>query len=807
MGCLLLMRAEQKVTIDIQADFARLQAENVRLKAILQHHGIAWDMLPPSAPHAPALDDTPASTSPETPTTPLASADKIAIFRSLFRGRTDVYPQRWESQKGASGYSPVCDNEWRHGVCGKPKRKCGVCEHRQLRPLTDQAIYDHLIGKKTLGVYPLLPDDTCHFLAIDFDGEQWRDDARAVMLSCQQCNIPASLEISRSGKGAHVWIFFSAPVPAREARMLGTALISYTCERTRQLSLSSYDRFFPSQDTLPKGGFGNLIALPLQKAPRSQGCSVFVDTDFIPFADQWSYLSAVIRMTPEALSHAIIQASGGRHPLDVPFVDGDDGAVKPWEQQKTTPCKITGALPSSITLVVANQIFINKAEIPQPLLNRLIRLAAFANPEFYKAQAMRLPVWNKPRLICCADNFPQYIGLPRGCLNPLLALLDSNNIQHAIEDKRTKGSRLSVKFTGKLRKDQQQAVKSMLTQDIGVLHAATAFGKTVTAAALIAKRKVSTLVLVHRAELLRQWQERLTQFLNISPEDVGVIGTGKHKPGGKVDIALLQALSRKHELTELLDGYGHIIVDECHHLSAFSFERVLKQVKARYILGLTATPQRRDGHHPIIFMQCGAILHNVAKLDHVPTKLEVRPQILLTPALPLEASIQDVFRTLCEDSSRNTHIVEDIWNVWHEGRKILVLTERISHLEELRVLLTAKGVPCHILHGRLSRKQRMIVLEELKTMPDATARIILATGRLIGEGFDHAPLNTMVLAMPISWQGTLQQYAGRLHRNHADKADIRIYDYVESDNPQLYRMWKKRRTGYAAMGYHVFEGE
>jgi len=793
------------MTADILADLARLQAENARLKTILRQHGIAWDVSVPSAPSVSVLDD--ASGHLAHPTTPFSPADKIILFRRLFRGRTDVYPQRWESQKGVSGYSPVCDNEWRPGICGKPKVKCGACEHRQLRPLTDQTIYDHLTGKKTIGVYPLLQDDTCHFLAMDFDEEQWRDDARAVILSCQQCNIPASLEISRSGKGAHIWIFFSAPVPAHDSRMLGTALISHTCARTRQLSLNSYDRFFPSQDTLPRGGFGNLIALPLQKIPRSQGNSLFVDTDFIPFADQWSYLNTVACMTPNALSHAILQASGGRHPLDVSFAaDGGDNAANPWETQKIVPCKIAGPLPPSVTLVLANQIFINKNEVPQSLLNRLIRLAAFANPEFYKAQAMRLPVWNKPRLICCADNFSQHIGLPRGCLNSLLTLFENNNIQPAIEDKRTKGSRLPVKFIGKLRKDQQQAVKSMLTQDIGVLHAATAFGKTVTAAALIAKRRVSTLVLVHRAELLRQWQERLVQFLNISPEDVGTIGTGKYKPGNKVDIALLQTLTRKPDLENLLNGYGHIIVDECHHLSAFSFEKVLKQAKAQYILGLTATPQRRDGHHPIIFMQCGAILHDVVKIDHMPTKLEVRTQSLPALTLPPEASIQDVFHALCEDTNRTMRIVEDIRSAWQEGRKILVLTERTNHLEKLRELLAAQEIPCHILHGRLPRKQRVLVLEGLQAMSDTTARVILATGRLIGEGFDHSPLDTMVLAMPISWQGTLRQYAGRLHREHTGKTDIRIYDYVENDNPQLYRMWKKRHAGYAAMGYQVFEG-
>ena len=777
----------------LQTELARLHAENACLKELLHQHGIVWQE-PPAEPEPECT---------QLSATALSAADKITLFRRLFRGRTDVYPKRWESQKGASGYAPVCDNEWRPGVCEKPKIKCGACEHRQLRALTDQAIYDHLTGKMTLGVYPLLPDDTCHFLAIDFDEEQWQDDALAVMHTCEQNSIPASLEISRSGKGAHLWIFFSAPVPAREARLLGAALISHTCARTRQLSLSSYDRFFPSQDTLPKGGFGNLIALPLQKIPRSRGGSVFVDSNLTPYTDQWAYLSAAAVLPPDALSQTLLLVNGGRHALDVAFTE-EEGAA-PWEDQKRASCKITGPLPQRLTLVLSNQIFLAKEGLPQPLLNRLIRIAAFANPEFYKAQAMRLPVWNKSRLIGCAENFPHHIGLPRGCLDAVLALFTDNAIQPVIDDKRNAGSRLSVKFTGVLRKDQKQAIKAMLASDMGVLHAATAFGKTVAAAVMIAKRKTSTLILVHRAELLRQWQERLVQFLDISSTDVGSIGTGRYSPGGKVDIALLQTLARKENLAELLDAYGHIIVDECHHLPAFSFEGILKQAKARYVLGLTATPARRDGHHPIIFMQCGTIRHSVTKTEHMLTSLEVRARCLPPPTLPPDAAIQDVFRALCEDEQRNFRIVEDACNAWHEGRKILLLTERANHLEILREMLASKGVSCHILHGRLSRKQRALVLETLQVMPDSEARVILATGRLIGEGFDHSPLDTLVLAMPISWQGTLQQYAGRLHRQHMDKADIRIYDYVENDNPQLHRMWKKRRIGYTAMGYCIVE--
>ncbi len=786
------------MSTDIQAELARLRAENTHLKMLLQKNDISWEVSPALVSVRQCEMLTSACDNPPQ----FSAAEKIVLFRRLFRGRNDVYPQRWETQKGTAGYSPVCDNEWRAGICGKPKVKCGNCGQRQLRALTDQAIYEHLTGKKTLGVYPLLANDTCYFLAIDFDEDQWQEDALGVMLACQQCNIPASLEISRSGKGAHIWIFFSAPVTAREARLLGAALISYTCEKARQLSLSSYDRFFPSQDTLPRGGFGNLIALPLQKLPREHGRSVFVDLNLQPYPDQWGYLNSVIRMTPEDIVPAILQVSGGKNVLDVPFAD-DEEMHTPWEKTNTPHDIITGPLPSSLSIVLANEIFIEKKDIPQPLLNRLIRLAAFPNPEFYKAQAMRLPVWNKARIICCADNFAQHIALPRGCLDSLLMLLSKNGVHAVIDDKRVKGRKLSVVFTGKLHKEQQQAVKAMLKHDIGILHAPTAFGKTVSAAALIAKRKVSTLVLVHRAELLRQWQERLAGFLTISPKEIGTIGGGKSKPSGNIDIALMQSLSRKDNASELLEKYGHIIVDECHHVSAFSFEGILKQVKARFILGLTATPQRRDGHHPIIFMQCGNIRHSAGKTDRLTASLEVRLQKLEAPILPQTASIQDVFRELCDDTSRNEHIVADIVNAWNEGRNILALTERIGHLMLLNERLVAKGVHCHVLHGKLSAKDRARTLAEIKVLPATAARVILATGRLIGEGFDHSPLDTMVLAMPIAWQGTLQQYAGRLHREHSGKTDIRVYDYAENDNAQLQRMWKKRRVGYEAMGYSI----
>lgn len=778
-----------------QHELQRLREEIARLKALLTQHGITWEEPITPEPVSAPPDSAPIPTH-------FTTGDKIALFRHLFRGREDVYPQRWESTKGKSGYSPTCGNEWKPGICHKPDVKCGDCKQRQLLPVTDQVLYDHLAGQHTIGVYPLLRDNSCYFLAADFDGADWREDARAFIQSCRELSIPAVLEVSRSGNGAHAWIFFSEPVPAREARQLGTALISYTCDRTRQMSLSSYDRLLPNQDTLPKGGFGNLIVLPLQKQPRELGRSVFVDEHLQPYSDQWAFLASIRPLSSRDLEDAILRASGGRHPLDVAFAMEEEDS-KPWQRASPVPAKIHGPLPDSLTLVLANQIFIAKAHLPQPLANRLIRLAAFQNPEFYKAQAMRLSVWNKPRIISCAENYSQHISLPRGCLDAVLDLLQENDIRTELQDERLPGEKVMIRFTGTLRKGQKIAVREILKHEVGVLCAPTAFGKTVTAAALIARRKVSTLVLVHRTELLRQWQERLAGFLEIPKASLGIIGGGKKKPSGKIDIAVMQSLSRREDPGELLDHYGQIIVDECHHVSASSFEAILKQARAKYVLGLTATPIRRDGHQPIIFMQCGPIRHRAARPETAPAQLEVWPKVLPAPEVPPDSPIQAVFRILANDADRTRQIAGDALVAYREGRKVLVLTERTDQLPMLREALGDEVEHCFVLHGRLSKKQRTVVLAGLDALDEAAPRVLLATGRLIGEGFDHPPLDTLVLAMPISWKGTLQQYAGRLHREHADKQDVRIYDYAETDQPQLARMWDKRQRGYRAMGYQI----
>ncbi|MGQ0652197.1 MAG: TOTE conflict system archaeo-eukaryotic primase domain-containing protein [Betaproteobacteria bacterium] len=781
----------------LRAEISRLRGENARLLALLDRRD--------SRCQETVSEYRVNSTEPGSLERHAAfsTAEKVALFRKLFRGRSDVFPVRWESSNGRSGYAPACANEWKPGVCEKPRVKCGECPNRAFVPLDDGAIYNHLAGAATIGIYPLLPEDLCHFLAVDFDKTDWREDSLAFARSCRELDVPVALEISRSGHGAHAWIFFAKAVPAREARRLGTAIISHACAHRRQLKLSSYDRLFPSQDTLPKGGFGNLIALPLQKQARARGASVFVDEEFRPYADQWAFLASIQPMTPDALEAAALKASGGVHPLDVAFVSEEDER-EPWKRPHSQSGRLAGPMPERLTVTIANQLYFEKTQLPQPLANRLIRLAAFQNPEFYRAQAMRLSVWDKPRVIGCAENYAKHIGLPRGCLDAVRRLLLENGVRLEARDEREQGEPLAVSFTGELRADQEAAVCAMLRHEIGVLCAPTAFGKTVMGAAIIARRRVNTLILVHRTELLAQWQERLQTLLGDAKNLVGAIGGGKHKPTGRIDIAVMQSLSRKGEISDLVERYGQIVVDECHHLSAFSFEAILKRAKARYVLGLTATPVRRDGQHPIIFMQCGPIRHTSAKPDSAPASLGVVPRILATPFdFSPEAGIQDVFRHLSSDRRRTETIAADIRQGYEEGRKLLVLTERTDHLELIENVLNGAIASLFVLHGRLPKPQRAKVLEELCALPPGTPRVLLATGRLIGEGFDHPPLDTLVLAMPISWKGTLQQYAGRLHRSYLGKNDVRIYDYVDSGHPAMTRMWQKRIRGYRAMGYTI----
>jgi superfamily II DNA or RNA helicase len=591
---------------------------------------------------------------------------------------------------------------------------------------------------------------------------------------------------------------------------MGCALLTHPIEKRHPLGLSSYDRFFPNQDTLPKGGFGNLIALPLQWMPRQSGNSLFVDDDLHPYPDQWQLLLSIRRAGVDQVEWIVNDAMRRGQVMGVKFsMTDDDAGDAPWTltpSKKTTEKRIPGPFPESVELVRSNLIFIPKAGLPEPMLNRLIRVAAFQNPEFYKAQAMRLATWDKPRVISCSEEFPQHLGLPRGCLQEVRDLLKEHGIRVVIRDERYPGKPIAVNFEGNLREDQAEAIRQTLRHDEGVLCAPTAFGKTVVAAKLIAGRGVNTLVLVHRQVLLEQWRARLAAFLDLPLKAIGQVVGGRDTRTGFIDVALLQSLHRKGEVKDCVAEYGHVIVDECHHLTAVSFEQVMRQVKANFIVGLTATPTRKDGHHPIIFMQCGPIRFNLSAREAAqrsPFRHLVSPRQTDFRMPEVEDfTIHDIYAALVTNGERNQKIVADIIQAVREGRTPLVLTNRTDHLERLAGGLS-EIQHVLILKGGLGKKQRQAAAEKLASIPEGTPRVLLATGSYIGEGFDDSRLDTLFLTMPISWRGTLQQYVGRLHRIHHDKKVVRVFDYVDVRVPMLARMFEKRLKGYRTIGYEM----
>ncbi|MBF0471334.1 MAG: DEAD/DEAH box helicase family protein [Gammaproteobacteria bacterium] len=727
---------------------------------------------------------------------------KIAIFKQLFRGRDDIFANRWQNQQGRSGYSVACDNEWVPGVCNKPRIKCQECTQRQFSELSDQIIYRHLSGHQVVGLYPLLKDNTCLLLAVDFDKGCWQEEVKAMSRACQEFGVPYAIEISRSGNGAHLWIFFETNIPANLARALGFALLDKAMDIFPNLTFDSYDRLFPNQDFLPEGGFGNLIALPLQKEARLAGHSCFVDSELNAIDDQWLYLTQLKTLSQPSVEKVIAAISPNTHLLSEQGVADNR---PPWEiTAKNIPIKLDHT-PTNITITLANHIYFLMSELPGPLVAGLKRLASFSNPVFFKIQALRFSTHGIPRFISCARIENGYLALPRGCLDEAIALLQEHKVSVQFDDKRECGipiTKLAPTFT--LRRNQREAVAIMSKHDFGILHAPTAFGKTVTAIGMIVKRKVSVLILVHSRQLLEQWSERLRSFL---PDVVvGTIGGGKRKPSGVIDIATYQSLVNKKDnaISHLIQDYGHVIVDECHHLSAPRFEMVLNEVRAKYVLGLTATPERQDGHQKIIFMAAGPIRYKVKSGTDIQFNQTVIINQLYDPP-PIELTktderpkVTDAYRWLIDNESRTSKIISDVIRSAQEGSHPIILTERREHADNIHKKLVDKGFNSIVLKGAMKAAERKHADKYLHS-----AQIVVATGKYVGEGFDLPRLDTLFLAMPIAWRGTLAQYAGRIHRESEGKTQVTIHDYVDCALPMLQRMFKKREKSYKAMGYTI----
>ncbi|KZZ85600.1 TOTE conflict system archaeo-eukaryotic primase domain-containing protein [Bacillus sp. SJS] len=709
----------------------------------------------------------------------------ISLFMNLFRGRSDVFAKRWESSTtGKSGYAPACENEWDKELCRKPKIKCQDCSHRLFTPLTPQVIYEHLNGIKTVGIYPLLEDNTCYFLAVDFDKKQWQDDVRAFIETCKNLGLPYHIERSRSGDGAHVWFFFEEAISASLARKLGMILLSKTSEKRFEVGMDSFDRMFPNQDLLPKGGFGNLIALPLQKQAKSKGNSVFVDDSLQEVENQWKYLSSIKKISEKNILQVVTEFSREETSIEV--------------KEKIENID----LPKEVTIELNQGIEIPKNLLPNEILNEIHKLAAFGNPEFFKAQAKRFSTHRIPRMIDSAQISDNTLILPRGLLEKVEEIFVKHKISIKKVNNQFSGKPIDAKFHGQLTIQQEDAVTSMAEYNNGVLAADTGFGKTVTAAALISRNKINTLIIVHRTQLVEQWKEKLSSFLNIPVKEIGQIGGGKNNPSYNIDVSTIQSLNHNGVSKPELQHYGQIIVDECHHISAVSFEKVLRAVRAEKVYGLTATPVRKDGLHPIIFMQCGPVRYKTDRKQQAnirPFKQTlVRRETLMKTD---ETDIQAIYSLLAADKERNDLIFDDVLKALDEKRSPIVITERLDHVNALNDLFKGFSKNIIILSGAMKKKERRQALEKLINLPDSEERLLIATGKYIGEGFDDARLDTLFLTMPISWKGTLQQYVGRLHRNHADKNEVKVYDYVDSNIEELKKMFEKRLKGYKNIGY------
>ena len=742
----------------------------------------------------------------------MTMAQLVALYRELFYGRQDVYAVRWENQKaGTHGYAPKCKNEWDRNICGKAMRikgACKKCVYKENQEITDVTIQQHFTGTGVnalvMGVYPLLEDESCRFLAIDFDKGNWQEEILVAKRVYEEYGIKSYIERSRSGNGGHLWVFFTESIEAHIARKLGIKVLETAMNRNGISKSDSFDRLFPNQDHMPKGGYGNLIALPLQRQAVEKGNSVFVDDSFKMYASQTAVLQNIERYSRMQIIDVLKQFP------NVILSDVNDKEIEeedkvlPWEKKKEEI--IPTDLPKYIDMVLYDRIYISKKKLHPFIKKKLIGLTVFHNPEYYLARNLRKSVQDIPMWIQCFEEESDYLMLPVGVESTLVAICQSYNIQINVIDKRFSGKEIDVAFHGDLREKQLKAVEELLAVSNGILHANTAFGKTVTAIALIAERKVNTLIIVDRVSLLNQWCERLSVFLNIPKQERGVIGGGKKNPTGIIDVAVSQSLYRDNKVSELVKGYGQIICDECHHVSAVGFEQIMKNSPAKYKYGLTATLKRKDGKERIVLMQLGPVRYkDLSKVSsELMHKVLVQETGISSDDLSNEHTTNELYDCLYINAIRNMQIVMDIRNCLDENRYPIVLTERKEHIDLLEKELSPY-VKVYKLHGGLKKKEREGIMDELQNISDDVRRVIIATSKYVGEGFDYPILDTLFLTLPISWSGRIKQYAGRLHREYHEKKEVRIYDYVDSRIDAAMKMYEKRSKGYRSMGYQIIE--
>ncbi|MGH9087335.1 MAG: TOTE conflict system archaeo-eukaryotic primase domain-containing protein [Acidimicrobiales bacterium] len=766
----------------LRRELEELKEENRRLRSQLGLEQATRPEVPLVAgPRRLPLDDS--GTGLGQVTQASSPEDKLSLFVARFAGRDDVYALRWENQRtGRSGWGPAVKGGW-HNV----RRK-----DRELLLLTREVLASHLRGDQHVGIYPLRSDDRTHLLACDFDGTSWLLDALAYRDAAAALGVPVAIERSRSGDGAHAWTFFTDPVSASAARRIGFGALREAMAMREEIDLASYDRLFPAQDFMPRGSFGNLIALPLQGRCRRGGTTVFLDPSTNePCEDQWAFLASVDRLTAEDVAA-----------LAERLADVDAGPASKYRRPRMARGDVKA--PERVRAVVGAKVAIDRVGLPPALLALLKHLASLHNPKFYENERLRFSNHKTPRFIRCYREQLDTLLLPRGLVEPARQLVAAAGGRFEATESFAEPFAQQFEFGATLSPVQQRALERLREHDLGVFVAPPGTGKTVLACALIADRAVPTLVIADRRLLVAQWCSRLQEHLGIAKDCVGQLGGEKDRASGIVDVAMAQSLARREDLEEVTAGYGLVVVDECHHVPAVTFERCVRQIPVKRWLGLTATPYRRDHLEALITMYCGPTRYDATSdvAEGLPAVLE----LIVHPTSYQEAaddsvSIQAIFRGLVEDDARTEQICADVAEAVRRRRNCLVLTQWTEHLERIAEGLTGAGNEPLVLRGGIGKKASAAVMEELGKVEPGSGVVLVATGGYLGEGFDCPPLDSLFLAFPIRFKGRVVQYVGRVMRPAEGKRTVEVHDYVDAAVPVLERMHASRAVVLRTLGF------